>query len=701
MASVACWGIEVGAGALKAVKLERSGEGVVCTDMAIIPHKRVLSTPDIDEKEAKRVALGTFVSQHDLAGAGIAISVPGHSTFARFAKLPPVEPKKIPDIVKFEAVQQIPFPIDDVEWDYQTFTAPDSPDVEVGIFAMTRDKVMEKLAKWQDVGYTPDTLTLSPLAAYNALAFDMGFTQSTPGTVILDVGTTSSDLIVAEAGRIWIRTFPIGGHHFTEALVTAFNLSYSKAEKLKKEAENTQHTRHVLQAMRPVFGDLAQDVQRSIGYYQSLHRDAKLTRLVGLGNTFALPGLRKFLSQQLQIEVNRLESFARVRYEGVGGADREKEFQENSVLLATAVGCALQGLGMQTVSANLMPVQVARAAMWNRKTRWFVAAAAVAVAAGGVSFVRPVIDKATVDSKPLSPEVASTRTQAKALKAKWSAVESEAKQDFRAGNAIGALDRRDVYAHLTKDIATLFEQTVRKTEALPPLAKSAGAAAEEKPFPKVVLNGVETDYQWVVGNVEFQPGQPPPAEGESKPRLRCKVRISIARPQREGELVVNEVTKAWFAERKADKDAPYTIVEDKQPWQRDTPAVRTIEDSNKQGGGVGNTPPASQPAGEAEPARPTRPPQPTGRPQPPGTPRRPVPGGEREPATPPSQLAPGEVGGGSFGGGGPKSNDDMQKLAPLPFNDFEGPPGTVISQFIITFEAVLKPVDGEKKEEQK
>ncbi|MGQ0629293.1 MAG: type IV pilus assembly protein PilM, partial [Phycisphaerales bacterium] len=302
MASNASWGIEVGSGAVKAVKLERSGDTLVCTDFAIIPHKRVLSTPDTDEKDAKRVALGTLVAQHDLDRAAVSISVPGHSTFARFAKLPPVEPKKIPDIVKFEAVQQIPFPIDEVEWDFQTFTAPDSPDVEVGIFAMLRQSVMEKLANWQDVGHTPDTLTLSPLAAYNALAYDQGFGPQTPGTVILDVGTTSTDLVVAEGGRVWIRTFPIGGHQFTEALVTAFNLSYSKAEKLKKEAESTQHTRHVLQAMRPVFGDLAQDVQRSIGYYQSLHREAKLTRLIGLGSTFQLPGLRKFLSQQLQVE---------------------------------------------------------------------------------------------------------------------------------------------------------------------------------------------------------------------------------------------------------------------------------------------------------------------------------------------------------------------------------------------------------------
>ena len=139
--SNACWGIEIGAGAVKAVKVVSDGDSLKVVDFALIPHARVLSTPDIDPDDAKRVALGRLVSEHDLSKALVAVSVPGHSAFARFAKLPPVEPKKVPDIVKFEAVQQIPFPLEEVEGDYQTFVSPDSPDVEVGIFAITKQRV--------------------------------------------------------------------------------------------------------------------------------------------------------------------------------------------------------------------------------------------------------------------------------------------------------------------------------------------------------------------------------------------------------------------------------------------------------------------------------------------------------------------------------------------------------------------------------
>ena len=75
----------------------------------------------------------------------MAVGVSGQASFARFIKLPPVEPKKILEIVRFEAIQQIPFPLDDVEWSYQLFEAPESPDVEVGIFAMRKDLVAKHL----------------------------------------------------------------------------------------------------------------------------------------------------------------------------------------------------------------------------------------------------------------------------------------------------------------------------------------------------------------------------------------------------------------------------------------------------------------------------------------------------------------------------------------------------------------------------
>src|SRR6185295_4222288 len=108
--------------------------------------------------------------------------------------------------------------------------------------------------------------------------------------IIMDIGTVSTDVIIVENCQLWLRTLAIGGNAFTEALMRAFKLSFPKAERLKREAGTSKYARQIFQAMRPVFSDLLQEMQRSLGYYQSLNRDANLTKIIGVGSTFRLPG---------------------------------------------------------------------------------------------------------------------------------------------------------------------------------------------------------------------------------------------------------------------------------------------------------------------------------------------------------------------------------------------------------------------------
>jgi len=449
------WGIDIGSAGIKALKLERDGDSVRVTNFVVVPHKKVLSTPDMDPNEAVRLSLGTLMSQYgeDMRGSTAVLSVAGNTAFARFAKLPPVEPKNVENVVKFEAAQQIPFPIDDVEWDYQLFASDDSPEVEVGIFAMTREKVQEKLALWGDAGLVPSGITISPIAAFNAIAYDLQFTPDTPGTIILDIGTISSDLIITERGRVWVRTFPLGGHNFTEAIAEKFKLNYSKAEKLKAEADSSKYKKHVFQALKPVLSDLVQDVQRSISYYQDTHPDAKLERLIGIGSTFKLFALRKLLSQQLGIEVFRFERFKQISVDGAGAAD----FEAASINLVTAYGLALQGLDLSPISASLMPKTVLRESNWKRKTPYFVTAAAILLAAGGVSFLRPFVQNAGLTSAAEISEVREAQRLGQQQTGAWQSVRSENELVTTPINFAQLVDNRGLMTLINEDVGRMLE----------------------------------------------------------------------------------------------------------------------------------------------------------------------------------------------------------------------------------------------------
>mgnify|MGYP002624074832 CR=1 FL=1 len=457
------WGIEVGANAIKAVRLVNDGEEITVAAYDVLPFKKVLTTPDMNVDEAIQVGLDQLLAKHDLNRSSVVVSVPGHMAFARFAKLPPVEPKELPNIVKYEAMQQIPFPIEQVEWDYQVFMEDDSPDAEVAIFAIAKERVAGFLSNYNRMNIKLDALTLSPIAVLNAFAHDMGLIDAKEGSIIMDIGTTSTDLIVVESGRVWLRTMPIGGNNFTEALVKAFKLSFPKAEKLKREASTSKYARQIFQAMRPVFADLVQEIQRSLGFYQQGNREADLTRLIGVGSTFRLPGLQKFLKQQLQIEVIRPDGYRKLRVDGKQAAD----FAENALNLATAYGLALQGLGLEAVSANILPESIIKARLWKSKQPWIGAAAAVILAAVGGAWFKLSSERSSYESlrdetnNALNPALNSART----LKSQLAATSGKDPRII-IDNFQRVLDYRDLWPKLMDDLGNAARQLSTQPDLL-------------------------------------------------------------------------------------------------------------------------------------------------------------------------------------------------------------------------------------------
>ena len=373
------WGIDIGQVALKALKL-RGVEGDLQVEaFDIIEHPKILSQPDVDRNGIIRSALEQFLSRNTLVGSTVVISVPGQSSFTRFVKLPPVDPSKIPDIVRYEAEQQIPFPIADVIWRWQTFQEKDTPDIELGIFAMKRVDVGDVLNHFVQVELPVDVVQMAPLALYNFMTFDEQV-EAGGATLLADVGADKTDLVVSDGSRLWTRTIQIGGNNFTEALVRAFKLSFSKAEKLKRTAATSKYARQIFQAMRPVFADLVQEIQRSVGYYTSLHREARFKKLIGLGNGFRLPGLQKFLEQNLNMPVARIDSYNKIQPSGSVNAPT---FTENILSFAVSYGLAVQGMDLSTIKTNMLPQEVSRQRVWSTKRPWFAAAAAMILASLG------------------------------------------------------------------------------------------------------------------------------------------------------------------------------------------------------------------------------------------------------------------------------------------------------------------------------
>ena len=216
---------------------------------------------------------------------------------------------------------------------------------------------------------------MSPIALYNFITFDqIKGSGSKDSVVLLDIGADNTDLIITDGNRIWQRNVPIGGNHFTRALTKELKLTFAKAEHLKRNATKAPDPRPIFTAMRGVFNDFASEVNRSIGFYSSINRTAKIRKVVGLGNGFKLPGLQKFLQQNLNQEVEQLETFERLVGDEVKAAP---QFQDNLASFAVAYGLGVQGLGRGGLGTNLLPPEIERIRLIRAKKPWALAASAL------------------------------------------------------------------------------------------------------------------------------------------------------------------------------------------------------------------------------------------------------------------------------------------------------------------------------------
>lgn len=396
----AVWGIDIGQSALKALKCRMHEDGfwMVAEAFDYIEYPNPLNQAGAGSEGLIKDALREFLSRNDIRNDAISISVPGQAGLARFFKAPPVEAKRIADIVKYEAKQQIPFPLEDVIWDFQPMPGSHeeegiSLETEIGIFAMKRDQIFRSLQPYLDTGIDVDIVQLTPISLYNFVANDQLTINplkeeydpaNQPNSyVIVSMGTETTDLVITNGFRVWQRSLPIGGNHFTKQLTKELKLTFAKAEHLKRHASEAENAKLVFQAMRPVFNDLVTEIQRSIGFFQTLDRKAKISRIIPIGNGMKLPGLVPYLGKNLGYDVVELDGYQKLTGTDVTSAP---SFRENMLSFATCYGLCLQGLKKSALRTNLLPQEILIDRIVRQKKPWAVAAVASLLLACALNF---------------------------------------------------------------------------------------------------------------------------------------------------------------------------------------------------------------------------------------------------------------------------------------------------------------------------
>lgn len=309
-------------------------------------------------------------------------AISGQSVFTRFIKLPPIEDDNIEQLVTFEAQQHVPFPIDEVIWDWQLLESG-AGEKEVALVAIKGDALNDINDIVLEAGLSTAEVDASPMALYNALKYNYPELEET--TLLIDIGAKTCNLIYLEGNRMFTRSVAVGGASITTAISKEYGVNFSEAESQKCSngmvALNTAHTSQLDEAtaalatvIRNALGKLPAEIARTTNYFRSQHGGKAPKQVLLAGGGANLPHIADFFQEKLRLPV---EFFNPLRRVSVGkGVDVDKIAAE-AHLLGELVGLGLRGVGQAPLEIDLVPDVVSRERDVERRKPWLMAASGI------------------------------------------------------------------------------------------------------------------------------------------------------------------------------------------------------------------------------------------------------------------------------------------------------------------------------------
>jgi hypothetical protein len=133
--------------------------------------------------------------------------IDGQSVFSRVVTLPPVAADRVEQTIRHEAVQNIPFPLEEVVWDSVIFD-PDALEKEVLLAAVKADLVNGLIHAATANGLKVERILPAPVALANAVRLTMPASEKC--TLLVESDASSANLVFVEGGRLFFRSVPGG-----------------------------------------------------------------------------------------------------------------------------------------------------------------------------------------------------------------------------------------------------------------------------------------------------------------------------------------------------------------------------------------------------------------------------------------------------------------------------------------------------------
>jgi type IV pilus assembly protein PilM len=340
-------------------------------------------------------ALLELMTERQIKARTVNVCAPGFHVFSKFVKLPPVDAGKVTQIIQYEAQQNVPFPLEEVVWDYQILGSTAGGELEVLLVAIKADIVEGLFRVTEAAGLKLQLADVSPAALCNSFRYNYGDLEDC--TMLLDIGAKTSNLLFFEKGKVFSRSITLGANSITQDFANESKKKFDVAEKIKinegfvslggayEEPEN-QDQAAISKIARQFMTRLHIQVNQTMQFYRGQQGGSAPARLFLSGGASIMPYTAQFFAEKLNVPV---EYFNPLRNVQIDPSINLEELARVAHSMGEVVGLGLRNLAQCPVELNLMPDSTLKWQSFNQKKPYLIATVfslVAVVAATGLLF---------------------------------------------------------------------------------------------------------------------------------------------------------------------------------------------------------------------------------------------------------------------------------------------------------------------------
>jgi len=247
--------------------------------------------------------------------------------------------------VEGEANQYIPFPLEEVNIDFQILgPAPNNPDeVEVLIAAARKEKIEDRVAAAEEAGLkviVMDVDTYATESAYQLVANQLPSAGKDQTVMIVDLGASMMHINVLHDNKsVYIREQAFGGSQLTQEIQRRFGLSVEEAEIAKRKGGLPDS--YEGEVLQPYMQALATEVARGMQFFTSSTQYNRVDHIVLAGGCAAIPAMDVMVQDRTQVNTIVANPF-----QAMSTSNRIKPQQVaiDAPALMVACGLAMRGV---------------------------------------------------------------------------------------------------------------------------------------------------------------------------------------------------------------------------------------------------------------------------------------------------------------------------------------------------------------------